>query len=359
MYRYKHFISENIAPKGVKQIGVYDSNGNRVTGISLGKLKHPIDTKSYSFGLVSDTHLWGTEPSWKANTKFDNVLSYFEKQGCVFCCVGGDLTQTGFYRRTVESDANTTYLDEGQFAKYKEICDKHVIPVYEIAGNHESYYSMPITDNLDKWSTYTGKNVLAYAISQDNDLFILVGQPRGNLPMTDMDLQWLYETLENNRNKRCFIFVHPHISSGNPLGAYTSNNFFVGWGTKTTAFKNLLSHYKNTILFHGHSHFIFECQEYDEIANYSDNDGFKSIHIPSLSRPCDIVDGVRTTQDGKSQGYIVDVYANYIVLNGIDFITEEIVPLGCFKINTPLQTIEANTFTDSTGTIITNQGGIN
>lgn len=353
-YKYKHLIAQNIAPLGAKSIGVYDSEENRVCVIPLGRMTRPIGEKLYSFGLVSDIHLWETEPSWNANTKFDKALSYFDNQGCVFCCVSGDLTQTGFYKRTVESDASTTYFDDSQFVKYKEICDKHNIPVYEITGNHESYYGMTITNNLDKWESYTGKNVLAYTVSQGDDLFIFVGQPKVTTPpISDEDLQWLYETLENNRNKRCFIFVHPHISSGNPLGAYTSNNFFVGWGTKTTAFKNLLSHYKNTILFHGHSHFIFECQAYDEIANYSDNDGFKSIHIPSLSRPCDIVDGVRTTQDGKSQGYIVDVYADYVVLNGMDFINNKPVPLGIFKIDTPLVTVEANTFTDSTGTIVT------
>jgi hypothetical protein len=357
MYKYKHFIPENIAPKGAKRIVVYDGDGNKVCEIPLGRMTHPIREKLYSFGSVADIHLWNIEPSWKANAKFDNALSYFENQGCAFCSVGGDLTQTGFYKRTVESDANTTYFDESQLVKYKKICDKHTIDIYEIAGNHESYYGMTITDNLDKWNTYTGKNVLAYTISQGNDLFIFVGQPKVTTPpISDEDLQWLYETLESNRNKRCFIFVHPHISSGNPLGAYTSNNYFAGWGTKTTAFTNLLKHYKNTILFHGHSHFMFECQEFDESANYTDKDGFRSIHIPSLSRPCALIDGVRTYQDTDSQGYIVDVYDDCIVLNGMDFINNSPVPLGTYKIDTTLQTIEANTFTDSTGTITTLNG---
>lgn len=363
-YEYKHLIAQNIAPRGAKSIGVYDSNGNRITSIALGKLRYPTMEKLYSFGLIADIHLDGIEPSYNANTKFDKALSYFENQGCAFCCIGGDLTQTGFYKRTVESDASTTYFDASQFVKYKEICDKHTIPVYEITGNHEGYYGMPITNNLDKLETYTGKNVLAYTVPQGDDLFIFVGQPKVTTPpISDEDLQWLYETLESNRNKRCLIFVHSHISSGNPLGAYTSNNYFAGWGTKTTVFTNLLSHYKNTILFHGHSHFIFECQEYDEIANYSENDGFKSIHIPSLSRPCDIVDGVRTFVDSKSQCYLVDVYDDYVVLNGIELtdVTSTNVstkqyqscPLGTYKIDTKIVNIKANTFTDSTGTIRT------
>ena len=220
---------------------------------------------------------------------------------------------------------------------------------------------MNITSNLDKWGTYTGKNVLHYSVSQGNDLFIFIGQPSGSTPMSDEALQWLYETLEANRNKRCFIFVHPDISSGNPLGKYESNRLFDGWGTKTTAFKNLLRHYKNTVLFHGHSHFMFECQELDVTANYTEKDGFRSVHVPSLSRPTDILDdegrrsenGTRKYDDSKSYGYLVDAYDDCIVLNGIDFITNKPVPLGTFKIDTTLQTIEANTFTDSTGIIIT------
>ena len=335
MYRYNHFIPQNTAPKGTKRIGVYDTNGKKIMTIPLGGLTPPKSEKLYSFGIVSDIHLYPLAPvAWEPEEKFDNALTHFENVGCSFCVACGDLTNTGFYLRTVESDANTTYLDERQLTKYKEICDKHTISVYEIAGNHESYYGMPITNNLNKWNTFTGKGELSYTVTQGNDLFIFVGQPQGSIPMSDADLQWLQETLETNRNKRCFIFVHPHISSGNPLGAYTSNNLFAEWGAKTTTFKNLLSHYGNAILFHGHSHFLFECQEYDKTANYSQNDGFKSIHIPSLSRPCDIVDGVRTTQDSKSQCYVVDVYEDCIVLNGMDLINNKPIPLGTYKINT-------------------------
>ena len=53
----------------------------------------------------------------------------------------------------------------------------------------------------------------------------------------------------------------------------------------------------------------------------------------------------------ESQGYIVDVYKDCIVLNGMDLVNNKPVPLGTFKIDTTLQTIEANTFTDSTGFI--------
>lgn len=352
MYKYTHFIPQNIAPKGTKQIGVYDSNGNKVCAIPLGRMTPPSGDPLYSFLLVSDIHLWYTERDYKPNAKFDNALTYAENKRCAFCVVSGDLTQTGFYLRTVETDASTTYFDEGQLAKYKEICDKHLdLPVYELAGNHESYYSMPLSDNLTKWGEYTGKEVLHYTVEHENDVFIFCGQPSGSIPMTDEAFAFLSNTLSANSNKRCFIFIHPQFTndSGNALGAYESNQYLDSW-KKATDFKNLLNEYKNAILFHGHSHLMFECQEFDECANYTEKNGFRSVHIPSLSRPRYIT---MEYAPSDSQGYIVDVYDDCIVLNGIDFINNECVPLGTYKIDTTLQTIEENTFTDSTGTITT------
>ena len=345
-YKYKHFIPQNTAPSGAKSIGVYNNNGNKVCEIPLGRMTPPSKEKLYSFGLVSDIHLYDTPennskdtPSvdvgvWKPNAKFDNVLTYFENQGCSMCVISGDLTQTGFYFSPDDTSANA-YIETSQFSKYKEICDKHSISVYELCGNHESYYNKAITENLDNLEYYTGKDILSYTIAQGNDLFVFLGQPYGTTPMSDADLQWLSNTLATNHDKRCFIFIHPQLSndSGNALGVYTSNQFFVNWAN-TETFKNLLRNNKNTILFHGHSHMMFECQEMDISANYTDKNGFKSVHIPSLSRPCAIINGVRTYQNEKSYGYLVDVYDDCIVLNGIDFINNVPVPLGTFKINT-------------------------
>lgn len=339
-YKYKYFIPQNIAPKGVQSIGVYDGNGARFCTIPLGRMTPPSKEKLYSFGLVSDIHILSAEipPNYVHNTKFDNALSYFESEGCSFCVVCGDVTQTGFYRRTDESDASTTYLDETLFANYKEICDKHTIPVYELCGNHESYYGMPIIDNLNKMETYTGNSVLSYTVDRGDDLFILVGQPEDLIVMSDEDFAWLGETLEANKDKRCFVFVHSYIEedSGDAKDV-RENSIFYYWGTtKTSAFINLLKQYPNAILFHGHSHMKFECQELDENANYTERNGFKSVHIPSSAAPRDVdVENNKSVDDtAASQGYIVDVYEEYIVLNGIDFINNKPVPLGVYKVDT-------------------------
>jgi hypothetical protein len=103
---------------------------------------------------------------------------------------------------------------------------------------------------------------------------------------------------------------------------------------------DLLRHYKNTILFHGHSHTMLGLQEDDPKANYSDVDGYRSVHIPSLAVPRDEVNSALKDVSAESEGYVVDVYDGYIVLNGRDFIGGDRdghwISLGTYRIDTPL-----------------------
>jgi hypothetical protein len=196
-----------------------------------------------------------------------------------------------------------------------------------------------------------GKRALSYTISSaettekniqvsdvGDDMFILLGQPSAGAVMSADDFQWFKTTLEANKNKRCFVFVHSYIEedSGDAKD-FRENSIFDMWGAANkNAFMNLLKQYNNVILFHGHSHIKFECQELDKNANYTEKNGFKSVHVPSLGRPRDIdVDSVTTPyKDAEAQGYIVDVYDDCIVLNGMDFVNKKTVPFGTYKIDT-------------------------
>ena len=172
-------------------------------------------------------------------------------------------------------------------------------------------------------------------------------------------LQWLYETLEANRDKRCFVFnhVYPWNDEVGDAGRYYNGRYWLtDDGGVGQAFYALLQHYKNVILFHGHSHLRFILQNEDEKANYG-YVGYKSVHIPSLSVPRDRIDGTTAFVYAESEGYIVDVYDDYIILNGRDFIDNDadghIIPIATYKIDTTLVDVPAGTFTDSTGTITT------
>lgn len=349
MYKYAHFIPENTAPVGAKKIGVYNGNGKRVCTIPLGGLTPPESEMLYSFCALSDIHLTYDT----ANADFQRALTYAESN-CDFTVVAGDLVSTG---------------SESEMQTYKSIVDIYAPtkPVYAITGNHENFSTI----SQSYLENYTGRP-LYYSFTYGNDVFIMLGHYGGyggdgigwksSEFLSAKEIQWLYETLEENRNKRCFVFSHvlPHEHGvGNPNNLYKSALIW-----KTTdgglgqALMSLLKHYKNVIFFHGHSHTQFWLQEIDKKANYSSSNGYRSVHVPSLAVPRDLAQSGTSldTVYAESEGYIVEVYNNCIVLNARDFIDNDadghVLPIATYKIDTALVDIEAGMFNDPTKTIV-------
>ena len=328
MARYQDFIPENTAPVGTKQIGIYNQKGVRVGHISPGHLRKDKGNKRYSFGALADVHMqYETAPE-----DFRTALTYLNKEAD-FVCVCGDLTTNG--------TANELSL-------YKQYVDQYAkIPVYTIAGNHEGYNS----DILSILENYTGKP-LYYSFLQGQDVFIMLGvqqHAKGAL-FAPGELQWLYETLEENRNKRCFVFQHVYPKESS-LGLHFNS---IWGGTEAAVFTSLMQHYPNVILFHGHSHLRFDLQgKYGEKANYDKDLGCHSVHISSISSPRDAnsTDNGYVWVYGDSEGYLVDVYEQGIHLRGRDFIRGTFLPIASYWLDTPLKTVAPGTYADSTGTI--------
>lgn len=359
-------IAENIAPFKAKNLAIF--NGSEKVGtVNIAKMKPSLGTKLYSFGLVSDLHMDGNGGT---TAYLDEAMTFFENEGCAFCCHAGDITNSGFYL----DDTAATY-STAQMADYKSVIDAHPnLPMHGICGNHESY-KKSITVNLAELKTYTGRE-LCYTLSSQpstvgeegveypnhhlsvvgDDVFIFIGQPWGTGAAykdvwTD-EFQWLYETLEANRNKRCFVFEHLTLSddSGDPNNIH--NAYLLEFESTLVG---IMQHYKNAMLFHGHSHLYFTEQYNWYYANYSTKKGFKSIHIPSSQGSRVTVDGAieRVNRTELRSGYMAEVYENAVALKGYNFHEEAFVPIALYCIDTTLQTVEANTFIDSTGKITT------
>ena len=397
-YEYTHFIPENTAPKRATRIVVKkgDEEVASIPASRFGGLSRPSGEPLYSFGLVSDCHTFTATTSWDGTAKLENALAYFISVGCDFVVGCGDFTQTGFYLDTTAASYN-----EGQMLKYKEILDSRAIPVYEIYGNHENYNGFPIVPNLARAKELTGIPHTVYTISRDpdsdtvegttvrpnrcvpsvgEDLYIMIGQSESAKPMSDSDFAWLKHILAANTDRRCLLCIHSFIDddwgdktaeqrdserpreddpaqdnagglihfsdSGNPCGA--RGNAIFGWwedyAVSTLAeFLDTLKKYPNVMIFHGHSHMKFESQTFDKCANYTDKNGFKSVHVPSLGCPRHLrsTDGDWTTVKGadgwtepESQCYRADVYPDCVVLNGLSYAEGEWVPsaVGTYRI---------------------------
>jgi predicted phosphodiesterase len=333
---YENFISQNCAPKNCTRIVVYRKGEKK----GIIKIPHnmlaPIGEKLYSFGVVSDVHIQYST----AESDFITALSYFAENGCEFVCDAGDMT------------ANGTNVDLQQYADCVE--NNSSIPVYVITGNHDTWDKNSEGAIANRIQTYTG-HPLYYSFTYGNDVFIMLGIKLDGegLLFAEGELQWFYETLEANRNKRCFVFEHvrPQDACGNAYGIYAND---IWGGTEATVFESLLRHYKNIILFHGHSHLKFGLQTKDNLANYDNVFGCHSIHIPSISVPRTGNESGAVSREelyAQSEGYVVDVYDDAIMLKGRNFILEKFLPIATYKLDTTRHTIEPNTFADSTGTI--------
>lgn len=330
-------IAENITSSNVKGLAIFNG-GNKVCDVDISKMQIPdIGDKLYSFGALSDIHLQYST----AQDDFQRALTYLNGQEHVaFTCVCGDLTDNG-----EASDFQT-------YAEYVNAYSPNT-PVYEVTGNHDVQTTQATFDFLKQ---YTGHD-LYYSFTQGDDVFIMFGMQGWASYTGDIfsveSLQWLYETLEVNRNKRCIVFQHclRFDGSGKPYSPNMTGDLLNS--SRGAVFKSLMEHYKNVIWFHGHSHMKFDCQYDCYYANYDNFFGCKSVHIPSLSVPREYANDQYVYMYAESEGYVVDMYANHIVLRGRDFVKGEFIPIAQYCIDTRLVHVPAGTFTGSTGTIVT------
>lgn len=337
MAKYEYFINENTALSGTVKIGVYDLSGNRKGEIPLGNLTPPDKSKMlYKVGVLSDIHL----PVQTGEEDFQKAMSYLvETEKVNFITICGDLTYNG------TNSELTNY-------KTKVNLYRGSTPVYAVTGNHENYPNGVAEGDIEgRIATYTGQP-LYYSFTQGNDVYIMVGVRSNSATdlFTNAELQWLYETLETNRNKRCFVFEHvfPWDGSGDVLDAYPTDLLS---GTVGSVFLSLMRHYKNVVWFHGHSHVKFDGQLYGDMANIDRLYGMYSLHIPSVAYPAE-GDVDRGYIYAESEGYVMDVYENGIHLRGRDFVKEEFLPIASYWLDTTLVNVPEKTYVDSTGTII-------
>ncbi len=342
---YTALISENAAPDGAQRIALHSPTGRRLGDFGLQELALPeLGVKRYRFGVLSDLHIY--EPDKEGDLLYERVpkghteasvkraLQYLQDRVEVdFLCIAGDLTHKN---KDVEWERYVQLIAD-YFPK---------APVYPIAGNHDC---SGIGMNDDRLRKYTGADKsllysfhpkgLVTGLSHEEDVFIMLSQyawssvSAGVLPFAPDTLTKLGQLLEQYRSCRCFVFLHPFPweHSGDPFGLYKTNSWVGDQQEQITA---LMQSYPNSLWFHGHSHQCFQAQALHPGASYDRDFGARSIHIPSVSMPYTVSATERILWPEGSQGYVVDVYDRYVVLQGVDFVIGKAVPMGCYCFDT-------------------------
>lgn len=318
----------------------------------------PIEKALYRFGVLSDVHIradgyGGTEgDKHHSISDYERALEFYKNNGVDFICIDGDIV----------ANSRTQYVDEqesvdewaAEVTKFAEISNTFTaaenIPIYATTGNHdaniwgystsnESYGLSALVTTTDGtyngtktaeeiWTELVGRGI-RFVFEQGDDVFIFLPMYFWNYVNmyrngAGSEEEWIKEQLATYKDKRVFMFFHL------PLNDTYDDNASGMSSTQATgrvaALRPLLNSYPNVIYFSGHSHYNLwreggvkdDGTPYVNPNTYQSGDSMTMIHCPSCAyiRPTDDY----TSEDGHgSQGLMVDVFADRVIIKGIDF----------------------------------------
>lgn len=375
-------IAEKLQTIATNTQRVYDA------GVAAGqatKTNEPIEKALYRFGVLSDIHLKddayvvADDPDPDAIldatlslSDYQRALTFYKNQGVDFLCVDGDIVANSRNaNETADEETRTIamseWLSEIQlFAQYNATYfpDK---PIYSTTGNHDANpygfshgkssadncsLSTPVSIYGDGtktaeeiWTEIVGRNP-RFVIEQGNDVFIFLPMYYYNYVtfFKDGDAAWFETELERHQNKRVFLFFHPMVSGtydvdGNGIDHTRTNHDVV-------RFVDMMNNNPNVIWFTGHSHYNLWREgnvqpdgvtPYVNPNTYQSGESMTMVHCPSCAyiRNKNAGGSVIRDNDG-SQGLLVDVFSDRVVVKGIDFTKGDggaFIPKATYVIN--------------------------
>ncbi len=245
-----------------------------------------------------------------------------------------------------DQNGNQTYAAE--YKVYQKILadSPYANPIYEANGNHE-VWADPSSIGIPAFIKGTGLDSTKDTIKAGKPYFEITEPVTGDhfifmalegtfytdegTQFSDAQLDWLEGLLKkyNNDGKNIFIIEHGNIAGWGSGDRLTEPYYYDLGLNKNSAdvkrFINLMETYKDCVIITAHTHLELSAQY-----NYSDNNGTSAvmIHNSAIGGVRRLVNGVvdRTPVEGLSEGYIVEVYNDCILFNGINLYYNEIMP---------------------------------
>ncbi len=309
----------------------------------------------YTFGSISDLHFnrYDLEDgSDVAEKTFARALDFFADAEVSLVAMPGDISTDG------EKEA---------FEAFNRISSEYDFPVYTTTGNHDLYAEY----KKENWLSFMnpgayGKvkadgilNVsengmdFVYEEKKSGDIFIFLNQTSNNYGLlwnsllTNAQLEWLEAQLEAHKDEAVYLFFHTFLTSanGNPFMSTGNLQNELGWfyplvytqGANDEArLRDLLREYDNVFFFNGHSHWAYHMQYLNPDLNISKNgeDGATFVHVSSVSSPR-ITGDYQVLWEGTdptmSEGYLIEVYEDTILLMGVDFANGRILSYATYE----------------------------
>ena len=345
-----HEMTPNtIIPEGATKLLVYtynDSNGLSEKG---GEVKLPEGAASKGFGevisefqIVSDIHIKG-DSSNEYSKHFIGMLNDVVKNSpnSVGIFTVGDNVDRG------DEPSYWTY-----FKKHYDSV-KDAPPIYLGIGNHEyigTNYDAGLKQFLENLNFPDGNTFDKpyYDVWVNGYHYIfLASENTGASRLTQTQLQWLEEKINENRDGRpIFIFHHQPM-----LNTTSGSSQAEGWSgiTNYAQLKTVIDKYPEVMFFNGHTHWILDsdnCMYEGKNAKI-----FNTSSVAYLWHSYDIVTGEHQT---GSEGYYIRIYKDKIAVLGRNFVTGEWVSSAQFLVSyTQTETAETTTEAEVTTSLDT------
>lgn len=309
----------------------------------------------YSFGSISDLHFNRYELDGGkdvAESTFARALTFFDNADVSLVAMPGDISTDG------EKEA---------FMAFNNISSDFNFPVYTTTGNHDLHAKY----EKENWLSYMNTGVygekkaegiinvadngldFVYEEPSSGDIFIFLNQTSNgygmlfNALLESSQLDWLEAQLETHKDKSVYLFFHTFLTKAksNPMNGTGNLQNELGWSyplfytpgaSDEVRLRKLLRENDNVTFFNGHSHWAYHMQSLNPDLNISKNgeDGATFVHVSSVSSPR-ITGDYQVLWEGTdptmSEGYLIEVYEDEIVLYGVDFVNNRILAYATYE----------------------------
>ena len=311
----------------------------------------------YTFGALSDVHFNRYNLSLTGDDAvlaFRNALDFMDQKDVSLVAISGDISNKA---------------EEDSFRKFSGITADYDFPVYSCTGNHDVGYdeiwelwrecvNQDVYADPDRADIELADNGIDFVYKSDElhgDVFIFLSQrywdynrPESRL-LDDSQLDWLEAKFEQYKDRTVYLFFHTFMADdsddpGRGEGNLVNNKgvtydltYTVGTADEVRM-KALLKEYKNVVFFNGHSHWDFDSFTMNPQTNITSYGGRYAtfVHIPSVSSPRSTTPNASDKTElymRSSQGYLVNVYEDSIVLTGVEFWGTRYLSYATFRID--------------------------
>ena len=280
-----------------------------------------------SFWVVSDLHVrLSDEETFNRNFKkmLEEVVNH--STDCLGIFAVGDLTDNGLpeqYDKLFETYASVEGLP----------------PFFAAIGNHD-FSNGSYEEKRDLFLRYVKlpngehPDSLHYDFVLGGYHFVFLGSdcsPAGGLKavLYDSTIEWLDKTLAKEQNERKPVFVFLHQSLYNTVAGSLCGQ---GWNGvyQEEGLRRVLAKYPNVIMFNGHSHWTFDSECNMIMPSETLPAIVNTASVAYLWTSERVIGGEELA---GSQGYLVSLYQDKVILRGRDFSRSEWIPSATYQLS--------------------------